>query len=494
MSDDILGDLGFDDERSQEYKPAALNFRDEGTIAHALATLCFEEGTDAYAYVGRMLESEDYPHSDISPSRIAQRIRCPGSAVLEGQMPFEPRKFSGEVTQDMARDVQVYVDSIREYTQHAAIWFCEVDLDLSYWLGFDDQGKPRSGRGDIILLTWDGELQGHDLKFGKGVRVYANKNEQLLTYWTAAKKWLEENYPDLPKIQRGRVVIHQPRIISRPDEYPFELGEAFEHAAKLHKVAEDVAIAKAHTGDMESFAELFLHAGATQCRWCEAKTSCPKFERDVLSTVAYDGPQYLTMEAPEALEDFAQPADAGWSEAERLAFIGPKLEMIELWVRAVRARIDALERAGEHVPGFKLVQGKKGNRAWVNATAAEAALKALRLKKEDMYTSALKSPPQMEKVLKDKHPRVWAKMLAEHVTRAPGAIHVAREDDPRPAISLVSTADDFEADDDDLATLNRLADQTIAEYAKLPPDMRVTAEYDITLMEQSFLDDPDALI
>ena len=54
------------------------------------------------------------------------------------------------------------------------------------------------------------------------------------------------------------------------------------------------------------------------------------------------------------------------------------VDLIEGWCRAIRAQAAQELEAGRAVPGWKLVEGRAGNRAWTNAEEAEAVLKAMR--------------------------------------------------------------------------------------------------------------------
>ena len=60
-------------------------------------------------------------------------------------------------------------------------------------------------------------------------------------------------------------------------------------------------------------------------------------------------------------------------------------DLIEAWCKAVRAEIERLLLAGVPVPGYKLVQGRKGAHAWDCADEVEALMKAMRLPPEQMY-------------------------------------------------------------------------------------------------------------
>ena len=145
-----------------------------------------------------------------------------------------------------------------------------------------------------------------------------------------------------------------------------------------------------------------------------------------------------------------------------------KADLIEDWLKAVRAEVERRLLASEEVPGYKLVRGKQGNRAWADKVAAEAALKAMRLKVEQMYDLSLISPTSAEKLapkldgdgkpkpVKDGQeppaigPRQW-KTLQGLIVRAEGKAHVAPAADPRPALVLTPAADEFaEVTPDDL--------------------------------------------
>jgi Protein of unknown function (DUF2800) len=126
---------------------------------------------------------------------------------------------------------------------------------------------------------------------------------------------------------------------------------------------------------------------------------------------------------------------------DRLADAMDKTDVVEIWVKAVRARVEANLLDGTPVRGYKLVQGKKGNRKFADEAAAEEYLKkSARLKDDEMYKFELLSPPALEKRLKpwvDSEgverkpilgPRQWNTVKAM-ITQAEGGISVAPESD-----------------------------------------------------------------
>jgi hypothetical protein len=115
--------------------------------------------------------------------------------------------------------------------------------------------------------------------------------------------------------------------------------------------------------------------------------------------------------------------------------------LVEDWCKAVRARLEAELLAGKPIPGWKLVQGRNGARKWANEGEAEATLKRMKLKVEEMYDLKLITPPMAEKLAKAGTigPKQWPS-LQGLIVQKPGPPSVAPETDKRPAWS---PADDF---------------------------------------------------
>lgn len=128
--------------------------------------------------------------------------------------------------------------------------------------------------------------------------------------------------------------------------------------------------------------------------------------------------------------------------------------LIEDWCKAVRAETERQLLAGDEVPGFKLVLGKAGARAWKDAEEAEKQLKTMRLKVEEMYDLKLISPTSAEKLAKAKvlGPRQWTK-LQPLIGRSDPKPSVAPAADKRDAYVPAPVADDFQPVADEAADL-----------------------------------------
>lgn len=372
------------------------DFADEGTAAHELAAVAMMNGDDAAAYLGRII-------------------------LVNGN--------GWEVTSDMAGYVQKYIDYVRGIG--GALLGIELRLSIEAITG--EPGAE--GTADAVILAGD-ELLIVDLKYGRGVKVDAENNEQLQIYALAA---LDE-FGFLGDFQRVRLVIVQPRLdhISEWDCAVDELrrfGETVRHGAERCFAAVEY---------YDKYAELhekYLSPGDSQCRFCRAKAICPALASHVLSTVADD------------FVDLGKPVAPQLEHAAKRTFdnsiLGNLLgavDLIEDWCRAIRAKAETELLAGRIVPGWKLVEGRRGARKWSDEKAAEEALKAMRLKQEEMYQMSLISPTTAEKLYKAGTigPRQWSK-LQGFITQAEGKPSVAPESDKRPALVVQAAADDFDA-------------------------------------------------
>jgi hypothetical protein len=117
--------------------------------------------------------------------------------------------------------------------------------------------------------------------------------------------------------------------------------------------------------------------------------------------------------------------------------------LVRMWSDAVSGRVEKTMLSGEPVAGYKLVQGRRGSRAWADETEAEKLFKAMRLKKEQMYDFKVISPTSAEKLLKPT-PKRWNRVLPL-ITQSDGKPSVAPLSDKRPALELKPLAAEFEA-------------------------------------------------
>ena len=415
---------------------------DEGTAAHHLAALVLTDGTYyTRAYQGRIIRVVNgvvYERGD------------PWPPLFKGQRNRSDRTF--EVDEDMCDAVQTYVDAIRgridEYKAAGAVdttILVENRVDISNVVNYPEQ----FGTSDIIIIaTWaDGtSLIGvEDLKYGYRL-VNAERNEQLMIYALGAL----EQYEMLGNFTRARMVIHQPNR-DHVSDWECSVDELREFGDKAKKAAGRALSAYENAVRTKTEPSVaLLTPGEKQCQWCKRKGDCPAlvgFVEEVTGVEFED----LTKEKIEELTTEPVVIEDPEAYGERLAKLRAAVPLLDIFARGILAMSDAFVLGGGKMPGWKAVQGKKGNRRWDDANAAEEEMKRMRLSSDDMYTKKVISPTQAEKLLAKDSPRRWKK-LNSLVTQSEGQPAVVEESDKRPPLEIKNPEDDFAAviDGDDM--------------------------------------------
>lgn len=368
-------------------------FADEGTAAHELAAMALTSGNDAIAYLGRVIQ-------------------------VNGK--------GWEVTEDMAGHVQKYLNYVRAIGGELM-----VEQRLSIEAITKEPGAK--GTSDAVILAGE-ELVIVDLKYGRGVKVDADENEQLQIYALAALGEFEF----LGDFQRVRMVIVQPRL-DHIGEWDCTVDALREFGQKVTRGAERCFAALEYHGNYAELHAKYLTPGADPCRFCKAKAICPTLTEHVLSTVADDFVDTTKPVAPQ----LEHAAERTFDNAILGNLLGA-VDLVEAWCKAIRAKAEAELFAGHPVPGYKLVEGRRGARKWSNAEEVEATMKSMRMKLEAMYDFSLISPTTAEKLHKDGTigPRQWPK-LQGLITQSEGKPSVAPESDKRPALVIAAAADEF---------------------------------------------------
>lgn len=429
--------------REKEFPDMGNDASDEGTAAHFLLEQCLTQQNEAKAFQGLRIKVEN------------------GNAEFHTSGAYP-------VGLDMIHEIQKTLDVIYSLADGATVYPEQV-LSIEFITG--EEGA--TGTSDTVIIKGDTAIIA-DLKYGRGVQVFAEGNEQLLIYGASSVA----DFDALGEIENVELHILQPRL-NHFDVWKLSVAEMNERIEVIRQTA-----AKILAGPEG----LTAVPGDKQCKFCKASATCPErtdFTLQLITDTFTDLDKgFIKVEMPQAEKLLAQAFDVkpaaityhAWQQEEsgdiigehftvkkpnirpsleaaeaklpdasdeRLATLMDAADMIEGFAKAVRAEVERRLLTGKFTDArYKLVEGRQGARSWTSEEEAEAALKAMRLKVDQMYDFKLISPTTAEKVLKEANPRKWNK-LQPLIGRSDGKPSVAPASDKRPALNL-AIAEQFE--------------------------------------------------
>lgn len=377
------------------------------------------EGTAAHILASRVLDSDD-------PNRMAEFFR-------DAQIQVGERVYT--VDDDLISYVQVYADEVRSRATGKNL-MVEQRLDMSEVYGVPDQ----FGTGDAVIVDYEKRhLTVIDLKYGQGVKVFAEMNEQMMSYGAGAIYTLLLD----GEIDNVTLVISQPRL-HHMDEWTIsaESLAGWVYTAKLEAAKAMKLLMQKRAGTItQEELELNLTPGESQCRWCKVKAVCNKLSRHISAEVmqafdAIDSGAAIGMSAPTVPDD-----------NESLGRKASSVALIYDWCGAVLAELNRRVLSGQTIIGsdglaFKTVEGKGGNRAWIDPAEAEAKL--LEVIGDKAYAPReIITPSVADKQLNKKKTKATWELLTPLIRKPPGKVTVVPGSDPRPAYSGAARDDEF---------------------------------------------------
>lgn len=363
-----------------EYPDSSSKFAAEGTLAHELASECLISNADPALMIGK-------------------------PATVDG--------FDFVIDQNMVDHIKDYMKLAREYAEGGEM-LVEKRVSIGHLTGEDGAG----GTSDVVIIKGS-EIIIIDLKYGTGVRVDAGDNPQLMLYALGA---LNE-YDLIGDFDTVTMVIHQPRL-NHVSEHCIPVSELLAFGDNVRNAAD-----KVRSPDAD------LVPGEKQCKFCKAKATCPALRAEMAEVVG--GSADLSEFADMVPQEITSETSDNY-----LPMAMSKVEMVEQWCKAVRAETERRLLAGQPVTGYKLVQGRAGNRDWKDEKVVEEMMKkTFRMRDDQVYDFKLISPTKAEKVFKE-NPKRWAN-LQEQIERSEGKPSVAPATDKRPEMVVKPVMDDF---------------------------------------------------
>lgn len=387
-------------------------------------------------------------HALLSASGASRWLNCTPSAKLEdeyGEKSTSPYAAEGTLAHELSelylrKDVlcninddefenelenimsnELFNDEMLEvvptYTEYCEDQFIEAKknneyaiIEIEQKLDLTEYVPESFGTADCIIIS-DGLMEVIDLKYGKGIPVYADWNKQLMLYALGALR----KYDTMYDINEVRVTICQPRI-NNISSWQISVEELLRWAnSELKPTAE-----KAFNGEGE------LNAG-DWCRFCAVRNKCKKLYEQQFEIAKHEfaEPQLLT---DEEIADIVQRT--------------PKL--VE-WANSIAdyAKKKAIEE-NKQWPGLKLVEGRS-RRKWADE---EKALETIfeqfpELDEADVTTTKINGITAIEKLVGKKK---FIEKLNNVVVTPQGSPTLVPLQDKRPAIGVQQAKLDFGED------------------------------------------------
>lgn len=378
-------------------------------------------------------------HSLFSPSASSRWLKCPGSLALCFNLPQETNAYADEGT--MLHDVMLQhirdgkplesfdlndeqlaackscADYVNENMKGEKLY--EIKVNFGKAIGQTD--KDASGTVDIASIDED-TLYVCDYKFGYGY-VNPRGNTQGMLYSMGLINLLDNiiGY-DVKKV---RFAILQPRtgndVDNGYDEWTVEELKEKANEFKKQCAIGKRAVAEYISNGLTPLVRRALVAGETQCKYCRAATMCPALQKQVMDASKDLAQEFEVVEdkpIANAVEEIQ--AKAKTAPTDKLARALAMIPVIKVYCDAVEKEVMDRALQGEVIKGFKLIEGKQGNRKWSDEGSAAKMMIASGVKSDDCYTTTIVSPAKAEQLLvKTGIKKAEAKTLIEDlVTRA----------------------------------------------------------------------------
>lgn len=357
-------------------------------------------------------------HAILSPSSAKRWINCTPSALLAEEAGSKSSVYAEEGT--LAHEIAEYAltkylegeydpiiddavplkdehlenplfgvdmaDYIRDYCEYvigegyemqkqdgACQMFLERRVDIT------DFAPDSFGSVDVTLVS-DKTIHIIDLKYGAGVRVSADMNEQMLMYALGTLKSLESDH-----IEKIRMTIAQVRL-DHYDTFEMSKEDLLAWAEKVLKPAAKMAIQGIGKQVIGSW-----------CGFCPVKAQC-RAQRDAILADFDEKPEPLLL-----------------SDEEIVELIG-KIDTYKSWIESVNKYVYDRAIQGYKWEGYKLVAGRTSRVIKDEARIRQALLNEFL--EDEVLNIKLKGITDLEKLLGKK---VFSARFGDAIESRPGA-------------------------------------------------------------------------
>lgn len=368
----------------------------EGTIAHSVAEVLLREmlAKDSELFDGHT--TLEWPEDKVSLIML-------GGEALEYHLK-EAGKEGLDADEMLLTVAGNYCRFVWEDYQSAKAKDPDATLLVEAQLKLDEYIPESFGSSDAVIIYCH-TVAVYDLKYGKGVKVEASDNTQMMCYGLGALLGPAELYD----IRDVEMTIVQPRL-SWVSNYSLP-------AAKLIAWAEEILKPAA----VMAFQGEGAFVPGDHCKFCAVAPRCKALGMHAaMIRIDRTGDLMTDEEIAKALKDAAS---------------------VKSWIAALEQYALDQAIAGKVIPGFKVVEGRS-LRTIKDTEGAICTLAAAGFDESSYLRRDLKTISDLERLLGKKG---FQQLLGGFVVKPQGKPTLVEESDPRPAINSTQNAiNDFQ--------------------------------------------------
>lgn len=300
--------------------------------------------------------------------------------------------------QEMFKHARNYCDFVMnenynlEKSDGACKMLLEEKVDISEYAPecFGSVDCQLVGRDTLIVI---------DLKYGEGVKVYAERNAQMMLYALGAIK-------GKPSIKTVRLVIAQVRL-NHFDVWEISANDLLQWADKVLKPTAKKAFAGKGEQKMGDW-----------CGFCPVKAQCRKqYEAVVNDFDRYEYPELLT--------------------EDEICDLIEKIDKYKGWLESVNKFVYDEALRGHKWKGYKLVAGRS-SRVITDEEAIRQDLLSKKYLEDEIFNIKLKGIGDLEKLVGKKQ---FSALYGQYVKSKPGSPKLVPDSAPGDEISPLSDFD-----------------------------------------------------
>lgn len=300
--------------------------------------------------------------------------------------------------QEMFRHARNYCDFVmnENYNLEKSDGACKMLLEEK--VDISEYAPDCFGSVDCQLVGRD-TLEVIDLKYGEGVKVYAERNTQMMLYALGARK-------GKPSIKSIRLVIAQVRL-NHFDVWEISANDLLQWADKVLKPTAKKAFAGKGEQKMGDW-----------CGFCPVKAQCRKqYEAVVNDFDKYEYPELLT--------------------EDEICDLIEKIDKYKGWLESVNKFVYDEALRGHKWKGYKLVAGRS-SRVITDEEAIRQDLLTKKYLEDEIFNIKLKGIGDLEKLVGKKQ---FSALYGQYVKSKPGNPKLVPDSAPGDEINPLSDFD-----------------------------------------------------